>query len=142
MQHCFAYEFVLHSASRDNPRNPHSAKFAHQPAFLSVISMHAIQRLADAEDSPFTFQAVVSGPTIDALQRLVSLFGLGQILGGLGDFLESGFVTPSQAGLAREAQYQVLRELRPDAVALVDAFAIPDYVLDSSLGLYNGDVYR
>lgn len=87
-------------------------------------------------------QASVGKTTIAALKRLVSLFGLGQILGGMGDFLESGFVTPVQAGLAREAQYQVLRELRPDAVALVDAFAIPDYVLDSSLGRFDGDVYR
>jgi len=37
---------------------------------------------------------------------------------------------------------QVLRELRPDAVGLVDSFAIPDYVLDSSLGRFDGDVYR
>jgi hypothetical protein len=36
----------------------------------------------------------------------------------------------------------VLRDLRPDAVGLVDAFAIPDYVLDSSLGRFDGDVYR
>lgn len=87
-------------------------------------------------------QQCSSRETIAALKRLVSLFGLGLILGTLGDFLESGFLSPLQAGLAREAQYQVLRELRPDAVALVDAFAIPDYVLDSSLGRYDGDVYR
>ena len=76
------------------------------------------------------------------LRRLMALFGLGQILGDMGDFLESGFLTPQQASLAREAQHQLLRALRPDAVALVDAFAIPDYLLDSSLGRYDGDVYR
>ena len=77
-----------------------------------------------------------------ALKRLVVLFGLGLVLSNLGDFLESGVLSPQQSGLAREAQYQVLRELRPDAVALVDAFAIPDYVLDSSLGRFDGNVYR
>jgi acyl-CoA oxidase len=80
--------------------------------------------------------------TVRVLRRLVTLFGLGQMLSNMGDFLESGFLTPSQAGMAREAQYQVLKELRPDAVGLVDSFAIPDYVLDSSLGRFDGDVYR
>lgn len=80
--------------------------------------------------------------TTTVLRRLVGLFGLGLILGDMGDFLESGYLTPAQAGLARQAHYQLLRELRPDAVGLVDAFAIPDYLLDSSLGRYDGDVYR
>lgn len=88
------------------------------------------------------FQDCTSRETVQALKRLVALFGLGIILGTLGDFLESGFLSPAQAGLARQAQYQVLQDLRPEAVALVDAFAIPDYVLDSSLGRYDGDVYR
>ena len=52
-------------------------------------------------------QGAVSQQTIRVLRRLMTLFGLGQILGNMGDFLESGFLTPSQAGMAREAQYQV-----------------------------------
>lgn len=70
------------------------------------------------------------------------LFGLSQILGDLGDFMESGHLTPKQASLARSAYFQLLKQLRPEAVGLVDAFAIPDYILDSSLGRYDGDVYR
>jgi acyl-CoA oxidase len=31
---------------------------------------------------------------------------------------------------------------RPDAVALTDAFDFGDYALNSSLGRYDGDVYR
>ena len=52
-------------------------------------------------------QGGVSQQTVSVLRRLVTLFGLGQILGNMGDFLESGFLTPRQAGMAREAQYQV-----------------------------------
>lgn len=37
---------------------------------------------------------------------------------------------------------QLLRELRPDAVALVDSFGIEDYQLNSCLGRSDGDVYR
>eukprot|EP00976_Prorocentrum_cordatum_P114210 1195817-Prorocentrum_minimum.AAC.3 len=35
----------------------------------------------------------------------------------------------------------LLSELRPDAVALVDAFGLDDYFLNSALGAADGDVY-
>ena len=36
----------------------------------------------------------------------------------------------------------LLAEVRPNAVALVDAFKFPDYLLNSSLGSYDGNVYK
>jgi acyl-CoA oxidase len=36
----------------------------------------------------------------------------------------------------------LLAEIRPNAVALVDAFKFPDYLLNSSLGKYDGKVYE
>ena len=36
---------------------------------------------------------------------------------------------------------QVLRDLRPDAVALVDSFGFEDYLLNSAIGRHDGDVY-
>lgn len=35
-----------------------------------------------------------------------------------------------------------LRNLRPNAVALVDAFDIDDRILDSALGVWDGNVYE
>ena len=87
-------------------------------------------------------QRSVSGQTCAVLKKLVALFGLTQFLSNTGDFLESGYISPAQAGLAREAHHQLLADLRPEAVGLVDAFAISDYLLDSALGRYDGDVYR
>ena len=87
-------------------------------------------------------QEHVPSQTSKVLQKLVALFGLTQLLSNAGDFLESGYITSAQAGLAREAHHQLLAELRPEAVALLDAFAIPDYLLDSALGRYDEDVYR
>lgn len=37
---------------------------------------------------------------------------------------------------------ELLAVIRPDAVALVDAFALPDYYLNSALGRYDGNVYE
>ena len=36
---------------------------------------------------------------------------------------------------------QVMRELRPDAIALVDGFGFEDYLLNSAIGRHDGDVY-
>ena len=36
----------------------------------------------------------------------------------------------------------LLTELRPDAIALVDAWAISDYELHSALGSHDGHVYE
>ena len=37
---------------------------------------------------------------------------------------------------------QLLEEIRPNAVAYVDAFDVPDHILNSSIGLYDGNVYE
>lgn len=50
--------------------------------------------------------------------------------------------TGEQAAAARAAHRAVLSSLRPDAVALVDAFGWEDYALNSALGRYDGDVYN
>ncbi|XP_076318902.1 peroxisomal acyl-coenzyme A oxidase 1-like [Tachypleus tridentatus] len=42
----------------------------------------------------------------------------------------------------RNIIYTRLSELRPDAVALVDAFDFHDLVLNSALGCYDGQVYE
>ena len=47
-----------------------------------------------------------------------------------------------QISLARQVLYSLLHDLRPEVVPLVDAFDIPDQILNSALGRYDGDVYR
>lgn len=48
----------------------------------------------------------------------------------------------AQAGAARTQHRQLLAALRPEAVALVDAFGWEDYALNSALGRADGDVYK
>ena len=54
----------------------------------------------------------------------------------------AGFAGPGFLAACREATYEELRGLRPFAVPLVDAFALPDYSLDSAIGASDGDAYR
>lgn len=46
-----------------------------------------------------------------------------------------------QLSLLRNRRVDLLAELRPNAVALVDAFDYPDRLLNSALGRYDGQVY-
>ena len=51
-------------------------------------------------------------------------------------------LSPVQALLVDAALEKVLSEIRPDAVAIVDAFDFSDRVLGSDIGRYDGNVYE
>lgn len=58
------------------------------------------------------------------------------------EFLASGYISPKQHVLLRNRVYSLLAQIRPEAVALCDSFAVPDYLLNSELGRSDGNVYR
>jgi len=78
----------------------------------------------------------------EVLHRLNALFALFYMEESLGDFTEGGYLNPQQAEWLHSQVRQLLMEIRPDAIALVDAFHFSDYELNSSLGRYNGDCYE
>ena len=51
------------------------------------------------------------------------------------------YMTPHQLSLAHSLLYSLLADVRREAVPLVDAFDVPDEILNSALGRYDGDVY-
>ena len=50
-------------------------------------------------------------------------------------------MTSEQVSLIRKQLYSLLQTIRKEAVPLVDAFDIPDEILNSVLGRYDGNVY-
>ena len=50
-------------------------------------------------------------------------------------------MTPHHVSMARSSLYSLLAEVRREAIPLVDAFDVPDEILNSALGRYDGDVY-
>jgi len=54
----------------------------------------------------------------------------------------NGLLDSHHLRLVRSATSQLLNELRPDVVSLVDAFDIPDRVLNSTIGRADGNVYE
>lgn len=77
-----------------------------------------------------------------ALQRVAILFCLSTLEQEAADFLTSGYLSPDQALMIKQHMISVLKSIRPDVVALVDAFGFPDYLLNSALGESKGDVYK
>lgn len=72
------------------------------------------------------------------LNDLCCLFGLVYIIDDQWD----GLISHDQLQFIRAAAKIMIDRLRPNAVALVDAFEIPDRVLQSAIGKYDGNVYE
>ncbi|MCH1922297.1 hypothetical protein L9G15_23110, partial [Shewanella sp. A3A] len=72
---------------------------------------------------------------------LCNVYALYLVHKHLGDFLSTGSITARQGALANEQLGKLYAQVRPNAVALVDAFNYTDHYLGSVLGRYDGNVY-
>ncbi|KAK9921846.1 hypothetical protein M0R45_030342 [Rubus argutus] len=75
------------------------------------------------------------------LETLCYIYSLNLIHKHLGDFLSTRSITPKQASLASDQLRSLYAKVRPNAIALVDAFNYTDHFLGSVLGSYDGNVY-
>ncbi|MEQ8904117.1 acyl-CoA dehydrogenase [Ekhidna sp.] len=71
----------------------------------------------------------------DALTKLCQLFALSQIEKNKGWYLEHDYMTGSKTKAIRKMVNQLCWEVRQDAVALVDAFNIPDNCLSALIAV-------
>ncbi|KAH9721161.1 peroxisomal acyl-coenzyme A oxidase 1 [Citrus sinensis] len=75
------------------------------------------------------------------LEILCNIYALHLVHKHLGDFVSTGCITAKQASLANEQLRSLYSQVRPNAIALVDAFNYTDHYLGSVLGRYDGNVY-
>ncbi|XP_047221568.1 peroxisomal acyl-coenzyme A oxidase 1 isoform X1 [Girardinichthys multiradiatus] len=76
------------------------------------------------------------------LSTLAVLYAMHGITKNSGDFLQAGVVSVPQVLQISVRIKELLSQLRPNVVALVDAFDIHDKKLNSVLGRYDGNVYE
>ncbi|KAL3996253.1 hypothetical protein ACER0C_008909 [Sarotherodon galilaeus] len=76
------------------------------------------------------------------LSTLALLYTLYGITKNSGDFLQAGLLSVPQVMQISIRIKELLAQLRPNVVALVDAFDIHDKKLNSVLGRYDGNVYE
>lgn len=90
-----------------------------------------------------SLQYELDSTTIEVLRKLFRLYALNTLEKEASEFYTSAAVTVRQIQLARtKAIMKLLEEIRPHALRLVDAWAFPDWQLDSSLGRKDGKVYE
>ncbi|XP_077258489.1 peroxisomal acyl-coenzyme A oxidase 3 isoform X1 [Temnothorax americanus] len=80
----------------------------------------------------------------EVLTKLCSLFGAITLEKRLGDLYSGGYASSNSNmdDLLRKGIITLCRDLVDDAVALVDVLAPPDFVLNSALGMSDGEVYK
>ncbi|XP_066519533.1 peroxisomal acyl-coenzyme A oxidase 1 isoform X2 [Hoplias malabaricus] len=76
------------------------------------------------------------------LSSLALLYTLHGVAVNSGDFLQAGLLNVPQLAQITQRIKALLEEIRPNAVALVDAFDYRDKMLNSVLGRYDGNVYE
>jgi acyl-CoA oxidase len=90
---------------------------------IAHVEEHVHACFADA------VMALPEGEERRVLERVRALHGVSRLLRDVGWFLENDYMDGSKARAIRKRLGALCRELRPSAVALVDAFGIPDEVL-------------
>ncbi|XP_041789768.1 peroxisomal acyl-coenzyme A oxidase 1 isoform X1 [Chelmon rostratus] len=76
------------------------------------------------------------------MSTLALLYALYGITKNTGDFLQAGLLSGPQVLQISTRIKELLSQLRPNAVALVDSFDLHDKKLNSVLGRYDGNVYE
>lgn len=96
---------------------------------------------AFTENFHYALETYVKTPGAKAvLSKLLELTLLQLARENGGDFID--ILNRQQLGLISDRINDLLSELRPDAVALCDAFGFEDSALDSTLGRFDGAVYE
>ncbi|GFR77925.1 acyl-coenzyme A oxidase [Elysia marginata] len=79
---------------------------------------------------------------VTVLHRLCCLFALYHLDLNAGLFMQTEAIAPGQLNIVKSVEMELMKEIRPDAVALADAVDIPDAGHKSVLGCYDGNVYE
>ncbi|KAF9572710.1 acyl-Coenzyme A oxidase [Mortierella alpina] len=77
-------------------------------------------------------------PILHKMGQLMSTFVLQR---HLDLFMEEAYLDGSHAKMIRQLFLSQCKDLRKDAVPLVDAWAIPDFVIKAPIGKYDGNIY-
>ncbi|KAH9826779.1 Peroxisomal acyl-coenzyme A oxidase 1 [Teratosphaeria destructans] len=87
-------------------------------------------------------QSELSPTSTRHLQSLFRLFAFYTMDADAREFLKAGAVSDRDLDRLPDSIQSLMADIRPHAVALVDAWRVPDFLLDSALGRYDGKVYE
>ncbi|EXJ61408.1 acyl-CoA oxidase [Cladophialophora psammophila CBS 110553] len=128
---------------RDNDQKPkndllvdYSRLSSAHSQFLVLTSFH------DKLKGPDTLSKI-DPESLAVLWKLFRLYALTRVISASHEFYVSSALQVAEVVRAdQETMLRLLKEIRPHAVRLVDVWKLPDWMLDSSLGRYDGKVYE
>ncbi|KAL3468954.1 acyl-CoA dehydrogenase/oxidase C-terminal [Aspergillus californicus] len=100
----------------------------------SILITNFYNALASSKDIPLSTRA--------GLWDLYRLFATFTIVQDRYEFFTCNAASQTQLDALPQRINELMARIRPQAVSLVDAWKIPDYLLDSALGRYDGRVYE
>lgn len=135
--HLLAFQYreksILASAARrikkliDDGLEPYDAFNVVQHQMIAVAEAY-LERVT-LEQFQLAIETVKDDEVRAILKKLAQLYALSQLEKNKAWFLEDGYMEGVKTKAIRKMVNQLCWEIRPDAVALVDAFAIPDSCL-------------
>lgn len=115
-----------------------------------MIQLHNLSHAYSYHILVSTFYAALSSSSVTSLSEPIPsvlrtcfrLFALHTLSQSASSFLLTSSISASDLKVLDAKVLEVMGELRPHAVKLVDAWAVPDWLLNSALGRYDGRVYE
>ncbi|KAK4508310.1 hypothetical protein PRZ48_002048 [Zasmidium cellare] len=134
--------------SRDLTHRAYVSRFVHKKSWNSMLLQ--LRQISHAESQAIlvsNFHAALSQPTLSPTLRghlttQFRLFALFTMDAHARDFSKSHSVSEADLDDLPNHIQALMAEIRPHAVALVDAWKVPDFLLDSALGRSDGKVYE
>ncbi|KAF2018105.1 acyl-CoA oxidase [Aaosphaeria arxii CBS 175.79] len=127
----------------------HARVVEKKPWTKLMIQLHNLSRAYSEQILVTTFfnsfhetATSLSGPTPGVLKTCFRLYALFTLDAFASSFTLTNAVAPDSIYSLSDAILDLMTELRPHAVKLVDAWSIPDWLLDSALGRSDGKVYE
>jgi len=120
---------------------PHDALNSAAVLMIKAAQAHARAFMMERYVVAVT-QGGFSAPVTAILSQLCELFQIYWLLERSGDFVLNANLTREHILQLQSKYTSLLSAIRPHAVNLVDAFDFPDEVLNSTLGVWDGNVYQ
>eukprot|EP00057_Strongylocentrotus_purpuratus_P031918 XP_786081.3 PREDICTED: peroxisomal acyl-coenzyme A oxidase 3 [Strongylocentrotus purpuratus] len=114
-----------------------------QVFFCRTLSLAFIESVALSHFLDFIKSGDLIPEQTAVLTKLCSLYGLWSLEKHMATLYQGGYISgPQPASLIRDSILELCRELKDEAVALVDVLAPPDFILNSPIGASDGQVYK